>query len=365
MSIQEFQARFRRQHQEHAAWRLLRAENAPLILAFVADLFSEANDIPFGRAKAALDTELSRWREQGVWEADVSAGIYLRQWIQAGWLREIDDQLTKTDACEVALRFCQDLEQRETHATASHLRIVQDAVRDLAVDLSSNADERIALLTSRQAALQREIDDLNAGVVAELSEAEQRERIREVYQLAAVLTGDFRRVEDEIRHLDQSLRVRMIESGSSRGAVLLNLLEQEELLSDSDAGRAFGGFFQLLCDQNRSTEFREQLRMILTHPAADHLTPQQARFLGQLMRELIRESERVFQVRRRTEESLRAFIESGAHLENLAVDRLLGQLERSAVRFKEAEISLYPLAASSPQWPCPLAVAGQLAPESA
>lgn len=340
MSIQELQARFRRQHQEHAAWRLLRAENAPLILAYVSDLFGDTNDVPFGRAKAALDTELNRWREQGEWETDVSAGAYLRQWIQAGWLRELDDQLTKTDACEVVLRFCQSLEQREASATASHLRIVQDAVRDLAVDLSPNAEERIALLAPRQAALQREIDDLHAGVVIELSEAEQRERIREVYQLASVLTGDFRRVEDEIRHLDQFVRVQMIEAGSSRGAVLLDLLEQEELLADSDAGRAFHGFFQLLCDQNRSTEFREQLRSILNHPAADHLTPQQSRFLGQLMRELTRESERVFQVRRRTEESLRTFIESGAHLENLAVDRLLGQLERSAVLFKEVEISL-------------------------
>ncbi len=340
MSIQELQARFRRQHQEHAAWRLLRAENTPLILAFVADLFNDTHDVLFGRAKAALDTELSRWREQGVWESDVSAGTYLRQWIQAGWLRELDDQLTKTDACEVALRFCRGLEQRDANATASHLRIVQDAVRDLAMALSPDAEARITLLASRQAALQREIDDLNAGMVLELSEAEQRERIREIYQLAAVLTGDFRRVEDEIRHLDQALRVQMIESGASRGVVLLDLLEQEELLANSDAGRAFGSFFQLLCDPNRSTEFREQLRSILTHPAADHLTPQQARFLGQLMRELTRESERVFQVRRRTEESLRAFVESGAHTENLAVDRLLGQLERSAVRFKEADISL-------------------------
>ena len=340
MRFHELNARFRRLYKEQAAWRLLRADNAPLILAFVADLFEEINEIPFGRAKVALDTELEVWRQQGLLDNEVNATTYLRQWIQAGWLRELDDQLSKTDACEIALRFCRQLEQRESHATASHLRIVQDAVRDLSVALSPDPKERIALLEARKAELERELDNLNAGIIHELSEAEQRERMIEVYQLAAVLTGDFRRVEDEIRRIDQTLRVQMIESGGSRGDVILNLLEQEQLLADSDAGRAFEGFFQLLCDQNRSTELREQLKRILNLPAARYLSEHQRRYLGKLMRELTRESERVFQIRRRTEEKLRQFVESGAAGEMRAVDRLLGQLERLAVGFKEAEVPL-------------------------
>ncbi len=340
MSFHELNARFRRVYKEHAAWRLLRADNAPLILAFVADLFEEINEIPFGRAKVALDTELEIWRQQGLMDNEVNATTYLRQWIQAGWLRELDDQLSKTDACEIALRFCHQLEQRESHATASHLRIVQDAVRDLSAALNPDPKERIALLEARRAEIERELEELNAGIVHELSAAEQRERMIEVYQLAAVLTGDFRRVEDEIRRIDQALRVQMIESGGSRGEVILNLLEQEQLLADSDAGRAFEGFFQLLCDQNRSTELREQLKRILGLPAAGHLSEQQRRYLGKLMRELTRESERVFQVRRRTEEKLRQFVASGAAGEMRAVDRLLSQLERLAVGFREAELPL-------------------------
>ncbi|MDQ6958921.1 MAG: DUF3375 domain-containing protein [Mariprofundaceae bacterium] len=340
MSFHELNARFRRLHKEHVSWRLLHAKNAPLILAFVADLFEDTNEIAFARAKVALDSELELWREQELLDSEVNASAYLRQWIQAGWLRELDDQLSKTDACEVALRFCWQLEQRESNATGSHLRIVQDAVRDLSVAINPDPKERIALLEMRQAELQRELDALHAGIVHELSETEQRERIIEVYQLAAVLTGDFRRLEDDIRKIDQKLRVQMIESDGKRGEVISNLLEQEQLLADSDAGRAFQGFFQLLCDQNRSTELREQLRTILSRPAAQHLSEKQTRFLGKLMRELSRESERVFQVRRRTEENLRQFIESGAASEMRAVDRLLSQLERLAVGFKDSEVSL-------------------------
>lgn len=340
MSFQGLQAKYRRLFQESAAWRLLRADNAPLILAFLSDLFSEESEIPFSRARVVLDAELERCRELGIWETETSAGSYLNQWIRSGWLREMDDMLTKTDDSEIASRFCLGLDERSTGTTASHLRIVQEAVRDFAVAISPNVDERVTLLEYKKAEIQREINSLNAGVVVELTQAEQRERIREIYQLASVLTGDFRRVEDEIRQLDQEIRVQIIKGGSTRGDVLLSVMEKEALLATTDAGSAFEGFFHLLCDQNRSMELRDQLRSILSRPVAEQLSPKQRQFLGQLMRELDKESDRVFQIRRRTEEGLRSYIESGAAQENRAVDNLLGQLERMAVVLKDAECDL-------------------------
>lgn len=146
-------------------------------------------------------------------------------------------------------------------------------------------------------------------------------------------------MEDEIRMLDQSLRVQIIEADPTRGDVLQSVMHQEAVLENTDAGRAFEGFFQLLCDQNRSMEFRDQLRTVLNQPAADHLTPPQKHFLTQLMRELTRESDRVFKIRRRTEEGLRNYIESGWARENRRVDRLLSRLERTAVALRERSLN--------------------------
>lgn len=335
MNFSGWQARFRRLQDEDATWKLLRADNAPIILAFIADLFAEDNEVPFARARIALDTELERGRELGYWSSESGAGTYLNQWIRAGWLREMDDMLSKTDASETALRFCRTLDEPVAGTSASHLRIVQDAVRDFAVAVNPNLDERAAQLEQQKREIQCSIDELNSGVSVELSEAEQRERIREIYQLASVLTGDFRRVEDDIRRIDKDVRIQIIEGDSTRGDVLLELMEQEMLLENTDAGSAFEGFFHLLCDQNRSTEFSDQLRGILSLPVAQHLNQGQRQFLSRLMRELSRESERVFSIRRRTEEGLRGYIESGAAQENRAVTRLLSELERSAVVLRE------------------------------
>lgn len=331
MNIQGIQATYRRLYHESSVWKLLRAENAPHILAFIADLFAEETEVPYGRARSLLDEFIKYSREQGLWQTENNAAYYLNSWIKAGWLREMDDMLSKTDTSETVLRFCRNLDERHSSTTASHLRIVQDAVRDFVVAISDSIDDRVSLLEQKKAQIQQQIDDLHAGVVTQLNETEQRERIREIYQLASILTGDFRRVEDEIRQLDKELRIDMIEGNASRGEVLLALMQKEQLLAKSDAGSAFDGFCQLLQDQDRSTEFREQLRSILNHPVAQQLSEAQKKYLGQLMRELARESGRVFQVRRRTEEGLRAYIESGAALENRMIDRLLSQLEKQAV----------------------------------
>lgn len=54
MNFQGLQAKYRRIFQENAAWKLLRADNTPIILAFISDLFAEESEVPFGRARIAL-----------------------------------------------------------------------------------------------------------------------------------------------------------------------------------------------------------------------------------------------------------------------------------------------------------------------
>ena len=175
MNFTGLQAKYRRIFDESRAWKLLRADNAPIILSFLASIFVEESEVPFSRARIDLDAELIRLREFGVWETDTSAGVYLNLWIKAGWLREMDDMLSKTEAAEIALRFCKSLDEKSNVTMASHLRIVQEAVRELLVAISTNPEERLVLLEEKKAAIQHEIDQLHAGVLVELSAAEQAE----------------------------------------------------------------------------------------------------------------------------------------------------------------------------------------------
>lgn len=337
MNFSHSLAKYRRLYEENKVWKLLRATTAPLILAFIEQVFSSGqNEISYSQARILLDAEL----EKNHWYADTPAAIYINQWVKDGWLREMDNKLTKTDTCEIALRFCQSFDERNINTSASHLRIVQEAVRELVIALNENPEERIALLNQRKAELEKEITIIQTRGINTLSDQQRRERLREIYQLASVLTNDFRYVEDEIRRLDQEIRIKMIEKDNNRGEVLQATMDQEALLAQSDAGSAFESFFQLLCDSNRSTEFKEQLDIILNQISDNYLQPRQRKFLKRLLQELTQESEHIFQIRRRTEENLKTYIKSGAAQEKRTVDRLITQLEQLAVNFSKNNINL-------------------------
>lgn len=217
---------YKRLLDEHETWSLLRKDHAALILALIQDLFSESNEISFTQARITLEAKLNHIRQlEPTLDSQVSARDYLYQWIKAGWLRELNDQLNKTDACDIALRFIQGLQQRETGTTASDLQIVQDAVKKLLFDISQDPKQRIEMLKEQQKQIGLQIKALEQGQVDELSEQQQQERITKVYQLAAKLSLDFRLIEDEILQLDQKIRREMIEQGDNRGQLLKNLFE--------------------------------------------------------------------------------------------------------------------------------------------
>lgn len=338
MSLQESQAKFRRLQKEAAAWQLLHLDNAPFILAFIEYLFSGADDVPFSKAKIVLEDILPEWREE--FGTDDNATTHLRKWISAGWLLEYNDALSCTSACQDALAFANSLEKHDSTTTASHLSLVQTAVRELLMELNTDPKERIRALKKEIEGLKRQMKALRKGGVPELSDKQTRDRVRTIYTLASLLTGDFCRLEEEIRKRDNDLRVQMIDEEGQTGKILEAYLDTAQHLAATDAGQAFDGFFELLRDQDRTEEFREQIKRVLIHPASEnYLSEEERSYLRHLVNRLMRESERVTKVRKQTVESLSAYIKSEAYQENKAIDCLLRNLEKTAISIKKHDIS--------------------------
>src|SRR5206468_1348937 len=77
----------------HPAWRLLRADTAPLVICFLSDAFLSANvrAIPQANLVGRLDDYLHQLRSQvGNASFPLSAIDYLDQWASSshGWLRK-------------------------------------------------------------------------------------------------------------------------------------------------------------------------------------------------------------------------------------------------------------------------------------
>ena len=324
--------------QQHPAWLLLASRRAPLMLSCLDALFEHQRDgVPFDHAVQALADMLAAHANQPDFEIDAAditaqARRELRDWIRRALVTEREGLIHETDALKTALRFVSQLDQRLMTSTASHLAVVQREIDNLASALDPNPQSRAEHIERRIADLQQQLDDVHAGRLPVLSDAQAVEGIREVFALATSLRADFRRVEDSWREADRTLRQAILSAQQHRGTVVDQLLDGHAHLLNTQEGRVFESFQQQLDNQSELTDMRARIRNILNHPAATQaLDDLQHSTLRLLVQQLIKEAKVVQGVRARSEREVSQFLKTGQAAENQRVGQLLNDILQQAL----------------------------------
>ena len=168
------------------AWRLLRAENAPLVLSFLNRVFVQGNARAISAAdlEALLDDELYAIRQSSPDSFPKSARAYLDDWArpEAGWLRKYypdgtdEPHFDATPAVEKALAWVRSLGEREFVGTESRLNTVFELLRQIVHGTEANPTARIEELTRRRQEVDDEIERVLAGHVPLLDRSAVRDR---------------------------------------------------------------------------------------------------------------------------------------------------------------------------------------------
>ncbi len=322
-------------------WKLLRADHAPIILAFLKNLFKNVRDVSYEQARAELKECFQDIKS--TYGAEIpfrQSSDYLRNWMDEGWLMEINGSLTMTDAAQRAIAFVEMLESRIVSTSATHLQILQNEVETLFIDVSTNKTFRVGALSKQLLDLQTRINAIEMGGGSILSHSEQREKMRTIYELAQRLPSDFRKLEEETREIDRQTRIRMIENFNTKGQVLEHILEDEREMRLTEYGTAYEGFFRMICNSADLDKFKFQIEELLKHQVSDCLSEDEKYFLRELTEILVKECDRVRRVRSSIDENIRFYLENTDFMENRAVDQLLSKLEQLAVKLKDAPINL-------------------------
>ena len=137
-----------------AAWRLLRADNAPLILSFLGRVFVDQNAGPQSYAEIADrldDTLYALNRRLGEGSFPRRAKDYIDDWAlpSAGWLRKYypagstEAHVDATPALERAVSWVRSLPQRTLVGTESRLSTAVDLLRQIVFGAETDADARL------------------------------------------------------------------------------------------------------------------------------------------------------------------------------------------------------------------------------
>jgi len=263
----------------------------------------------------------------------------ISDWLSKGWLERSfsggEEQYELTAAAIQAVRYAQGLAERRAVATESRLSLVMRQISELAEQTEPDTQARIDRLLRERARIDSEISSARSGRLQPLPDERALERLREIIALSDELASDFRRVRDELRSLNRSLRERIIESDGTRGEVLDQVFAGVDLIAGSEAGRTFRAFWRLLTDPRESAELEEAMESLVGRSFMRELSRSERRWLLGLTRTLLDRGGEVHEVMQLFARGLKQFVQGREYREQRRMTRLVKGAQRRALAIKD------------------------------
>lgn len=331
--------------QRHPAWRLLVADHAPFIVAFLSEAFIHANRRAYAQSEliARLDDCLfGLCRRLGAAAYPRPAQDYLNEWADDDkrWLRKFypdgsdDPHFDLTPAAEKAIEWLAALEQKQFIGTESRLKTIFDLLQQMARGTETDPAVRIAELEKRRADIDDEIARIRRGELDLMDATQIKERFYQMEQIARALLADFRQVEQNFRDLDRLVRERIAHWEGGKGTLLDSVFGERDAIADSDQGKSFRAFWDFLMSPARQEELSALLERALSLAPVAETSPDQR--LRRVHYDWLEAGEAAQRTVARLSEQLRKYLDDQAWLESRRIMTLLRGIEQQALALRNA-----------------------------
>jgi hypothetical protein len=316
-----------------ATWRLLRADNAPVIAALLSEhLGGENRRLPAAELYELIDHDLDGLRAHG-FDLPQVAQSYCAEWRKAGFLTRRAAEEARGETFELApgalgaIRFVEQLAAPRQTVTESRLSSIAGQLGQLAIDTDPDATRRLEQLHAQRDRIDAQIERINAGELDTPEPAQALERVRDILAQAEEIPSDFARVRERFELLNRELRSRIVESDDTQRAVLDEVFRGVDLIAESDEGRSFAGFSTLVLDPAVGAAFDDDISRVLGRQFAAGLTWTDRRFLRRFIGILKENSGEIHEVITTFARGLRRYVQS----QDYQRDRVLRGLLREAL----------------------------------
>lgn len=335
----------RRLVEESPALRLVRAgdssESAAAIMALLWEhLGGEERRVGADELQERIDADLEQLRG-AEFELKGTALGYLSQWRAAGYLVRRPSLESRGETYELSsgalasIRFLNEVESPKQTATESRLTSLAAQLRQLAIDTDPQSGRRLERLISERERIDAEIAAIKSGADAPLANERAAERLRDLLNQASAVPDDFARVRSEFEALNSLLRQQILESGSSQTRVLEDVFRDIDLIAQSDAGRTFRAFTDLILDPAIGGAFEDDVEHVLNRDFAIDMTPAQRRSLRQFISTLKEHTAEIQQVAVEFARGLRRYVESQDYRRDRVLRRSIQDALHSALAASE------------------------------
>lgn len=332
-------ARFRR---TSPVMSLLRSDHLPVVLAVVAGYFPQgAVARPAQEIYALLDEDLRNLAAEG-FSLPRGPQDYVGDWVRSEWFirrpgtTRTGETIEPSEEVLAVLDALQRWDRPHRTVSASRMESLSQALQTLARESDPDAGHRLAELERERDRVEELIEATHRGEFEVLSPVQIEERVGDILDLAASIPADFARVRQELGDLNRQLRRQLLDPEDPRGDVLEEIFRGVDLIGESDAGRSFNSFYDLLLDRERSVLIDRWISDVLGREATRQI-PEELRIrLHRVFRDMEDSSYEVSQVMTFLARSLRHYVTTDEFAENRRMVQLLRETRHAAAQAAQA-----------------------------
>jgi len=234
---------------------------------------------------------------------------------------------------EKAVSWLENLVQRPFIGTESRLMTIFELLRQMVEGTESNAEVRIRELEKRKAEIELELERGRGGQLDVLDDTGLKDRFQQIHKTARELLSDFREVEFNFRNLDQKVREQIALWEGSKGDLLEDFFGERDVIAESDQGKSFNAFWDLLMSPAKQEELSLLLAKVFDLHAVKALEPDMR--LKRIHYDWLEAGEHTQRTVAKLSGQLRRYLDDQAYLENKRIMQVIQSIESAAVHVRD------------------------------
>ena len=238
-----------------------------------------------------------------------------------------------TPYTQKALEFLESLQKREFVGSRTKFTIIFELLEELMFETHLSDKERIQKLQEEKKSIDKQIEAIKRKEDIRFDSSRIKEHFMLIEEQARKLKYDFSQIEYNFRDLNLAAMEQIASMQDAKDKVLTSIFDVEKSIRESDQGKSFFAFWQILTDANKNEELSKMLEEL-------YRIKEIAQFdstgkLKNLKYDLLSNANKIAKVTSRLMEQLRRYLDDRVWVENRKILEVCKLIEQKALEVKE------------------------------
>jgi len=237
-----------------------------------------------------------------------------------------------TPYTQKVFEIVESLDKKEFVGSRTKFNIIFELLEELEFETNLSDADRIKSLIKQKEELDKKIANIKAKKDLRFDNSRIKEHFMLLVEQSRKLKYDFSQIEYNFKELNQKAMEQIANSYDSKDSVLGSIFDVEDTIRQSDQGKSFFAFWQLLTDSSKNEDLTKMLENIYKIDVIKQIDEDES--LKNLKYELLLNADKITKISSKLIEQLRRFIDDRVWIENKKILELCKSIEKTALNIK-------------------------------